>query len=467
MRGGKVTNLGELISGTQDSLEIEFKGGRKGLFSNPRNIPFRVGDHAVVDIDRGKDIGVVIRDGDEVSSKTVEQGVRGPILRRATSADLELLAELREKEAEAHRICQQSIARQDLPMKLVDVEWQFDGNKIRFYFTSDHRVDFRKLVRDLAATFKTRIEMRQIGVRDEARRLGGYGRCGRYYCCRGVIQDFDPVTLKMVKEQHLAPGSPKISGGCGRLMCCLRYERGFYADASREYPKVGAKVTLQGGGLGRVVGVDIFHRQVTVADNEGKSVSVSIEDYKAGGITTGGDADIGERRRIFVVDRGPDTAAGGSPGAGEASGRERGHAPTDDRGRGADDRRKARSSPETRGEDTASSADAAEQSEPAEERRESAPSSRGQAPAGGGREGTRQPRDTRAGGRDQTTQPRDTRAGGRDQTTQPGDARAGDASGQQGKSESKKRRGRRSGGSRRRGSRRGRSGNSRKGSNGK
>jgi len=453
VRGGKVTNLGELISGTQDSLEIEFKGGRKGLFSNPRNIPFRVGDHAVVDIDRGKDIGVVIRDGDEVSSKTVEQGVRGPILRRATSADLALLAELREKEAEAHHICQQSIARQELPMKLVDVEWQFDGNKIRFYFTSDHRVDFRKLVRDLAATFKTRIEMRQIGVRDEARRLGGYGRCGRYYCCRGVIQDFDPVTLKMVKEQHLAPGSPKISGGCGRLMCCLRYERGFYADAGREYPKVGAKVTLQGGGRGRVIGVDIFHRQVTVADDEGKSVSVSIEDYKAGGVSTGGDADVGERRRIFVVDRGPDKAGGGSPGMGEASGRERGRAPTDDRGGGADDRRKARPSSETRGEDTTSSPVAAERTEPAEGRRESALAGGGPAPAGGGREGARQPRDTRGGGRDQTTQP--------------GDARTGDASGQQGKSESKKRRGRRSGGSRRRGSRRGRSGKSRKDSNGK
>lgn len=291
-----MTNLEGIVGETPDSFEIEFKGGRKALFANPRNIPFRVGDFAIVDLDRGTDIGVVIREGQDVSAKTKEKGVRGPILRRATVKDRAHLSELREKEAEAHRICQQCIANQDLCMKLVDVEWQFDGNKIRFYFTSDHRVDFRKLVRDLAATFKTRIEMRQIGVRDEARRLGGYGRCGRYYCCRGVIQDFDPVTLKMVKEQHLAPGSPKISGGCGRLMCCLRYERGFYAEATREFPKIGTKVSLEGGGRGRVVAVDIFHRRVTVSDEEGKTVAVSIEDFRKGAIPAAeakGSRDVG------------------------------------------------------------------------------------------------------------------------------------------------------------------------------
>lgn len=175
-------------------------------------------------------------------------------------------------------------------MKLVDVEWQFDSNKIRFYFTSDRRVDFRKLVRDLASIFKSRIEMRQIGVRDEARRLGGYGRCGRYYCCRGVINDFDPVTLKMVKEQHLAPGSPKISGGCGRLMCCLRYERDFYKEASKEYPKLGTKIELgEGRGKGKVVAVDIFHGRVTLTDKEGTSTTVTIEDFKKGRITDIGD----------------------------------------------------------------------------------------------------------------------------------------------------------------------------------
>ncbi len=401
-----MSNLDELISGTQESLEIEFKGGRKGLFSNPRNIPFRVGDHAVVDIDRGQDIGVIIRDGDEVSSKTEEKGIQGPILRRATTADLTLLAELREKEAEAHRICQQCIARQELPMKLVDVEWQFDGNKIRFYFTSDHRVDFRKLVRDLAATFKTRIEMRQIGVRDEARRLGGYGRCGRYYCCRGVIQDFDPVTLKMVKEQHLAPGSPKISGGCGRLMCCLRYERGFYADAGREYPKVGAKVPLEGGGRGKVVGVDIFHRKVTVGDEEGKSVTVSIEEYRSGGISIG---DAGDRE-----DRAP--------------------------------------APSARREDEARRRD-----EPAKRQtREAAGGSR-ESRADEARPGKGDDRERKQDSQpvESGTQPRV--ESGRDAPGPGGDEQ------RQGTSESKRRRGRRSGSSRRRGSRRGRSGKSRKG----
>jgi cell fate regulator YaaT (PSP1 superfamily) len=276
-----------LMNQTPDSFEIEFKGGRKALFSNPRNIPFEVGDFAIVDVDRGQDIGKVIREGQGVGKKVREKGIQGAILRRATARDLETMVALREKEAEAHRICQQCVAKQDLPMKLVDVEWQFDGNKIRFYFTSDRRVDFRKLVRDLAAIFKTRIEMRQVGVRDEARLLGGYGRCGRYYCCRGVIADFDPVTLKMVKEQHLAPGSPKISGGCGRLMCCLRYERDLYTESVKEFPKLGTKVEI-GGIKARVVAVDIFRRRVTISDEEGETTVVSIDDFNKGKITAVG-----------------------------------------------------------------------------------------------------------------------------------------------------------------------------------
>lgn len=275
-----------LFGKTPDSFEMEFKGGRKALFANPRNIPFRIGDFAIVDVERGHDIGRIVREGSEVGQKVRSGGIQGPILRRATDKDIATMLSLREKETEAHRTCQQCIAKQGLPMKLVDVEWQFDSNKIRFYFTSDRRVDFRKLVRDLASIFKSRIEMRQIGVRDEARRLGGYGRCGRYYCCRGVISDFDPVTLKMVKEQHLAPGSPKISGGCGRLMCCLRYERDFYKEASREYPKMGTKIEMgEGRGKGKVVAVDIFQRRVTLADKEGTTTTVTLEDFKKGRIT--------------------------------------------------------------------------------------------------------------------------------------------------------------------------------------
>jgi cell fate regulator YaaT (PSP1 superfamily) len=281
-----------LVGKTPDSFELEFKGGRKALFANPRNIPFQVGDLAVVDVERGHDIGRIIREGSEVGEKIRSGGIAGMILRRATEKDVATMLSLREKEAEAHRVCQQCIAKQGLPMKLVDVEWQFDGNKIRFYFTSDRRVDFRKLVRDLASIFKSRIEMRQIGVRDEARRLGGYGRCGRYYCCRGVISDFDPVTLKMVKEQHLAPGSPKISGGCGRLMCCLRYERSFYQEAGKEFPKLGTKIELgEDRGRGKVVAVDIFHRRVTLSDKEGTTTTVSLEDFKRGRITDVGTAE--------------------------------------------------------------------------------------------------------------------------------------------------------------------------------
>jgi len=265
---------------TPESFELEFKGGRKAIFANPRNIPFQIGDYAIVDVERGQDVGRVLREGDKASRKIREKGVAGEILRRATRTDMSKTERIEEKEAEAHRICQELIARQKLPMKLVDVEWQFDGNRIRFYFTSDRRVDFRKLVRELASRFRTRIEMRQIGVRDEARRLGGYGRCGRYYCCRGVIQDFDPVTLKMVKEQHLAPGSPKISGGCGRLMCCLRYEREFYQKAGKQFPKLGTKVDI-GGRKGKVVAVDIFRGRVSVSDPDGQTLTVTIEDYVA------------------------------------------------------------------------------------------------------------------------------------------------------------------------------------------
>lgn len=298
----------ELMGTTPDSFEIEFKGGRKALFANPRNIPFQIGDFAVVDVERGHDIGKVIREGSAVSKKTRSKGIQGPILRRATSKDIGTMLSLREKETDAHRTCQQCIAKQGLPMKLVDVEWQFDSNKIRFYFTSDRRVDFRKLVRDLASIFKSRIEMRQIGVRDEARRLGGYGRCGRYYCCRGVINDFDPVTLKMVKEQHLAPGSPKISGGCGRLMCCLRYERDFYTEASKKYPKLGTKVEM-GDGRGKVVAVDIFQGKVTLSDKEGNSTTVSIEDFRKGRITAQG----GEGEEEVIRDYWEEDEKGAAP----------------------------------------------------------------------------------------------------------------------------------------------------------
>jgi cell fate regulator YaaT (PSP1 superfamily) len=276
-----------IVGRSPESLEIEFKGGRKALFSNPRNIPFESGDYAVVDIDRGQDVGRVIREGEAASRKQKEKGAIGHILRRATPEDLIRLRQIREQESEAHRTCQQCIAKQGLPMKLVDVESQFDGNKIRFYFTSDRRVDFRKLVRDLAGIFRTRIEMRQIGVRDEARRLGGYGRCGRYYCCRGVISDFDPVTLKMVKEQHLAPGSPKISGGCGRLMCCLRYERSLYAEAGREYPKLGTRIEI-GEKKAKVVAVDIFRSRISLSDEQGTTTTMTLDEFKKARVTSVG-----------------------------------------------------------------------------------------------------------------------------------------------------------------------------------
>ncbi|HER43525.1 MAG TPA: hypothetical protein ENO08_03605 [Candidatus Eisenbacteria bacterium] len=258
-------------------VEVQFKGQRKELYLNSRALYLHTGNYCVVQADRGEDMGLIVSIV-KVGPKDAESDMK-EILRHATDNDIMMMEEKREKEAEALKICQQKAAEHDLQIKLVDVEYQFDSNKITFYFTADGRIDFRELVKDLAGVFRTRIDLRQIGVRDEARRFDGMGMCGRKLCCSSWLKDFEPVTLKMAKDQNLPLTPSKISGACGRLMCCLAYELCDYKDLVRDIPKVGSKVSCFGG-RHRLEKVDIFRATVILSDEDGNTVEVAIEDLK-------------------------------------------------------------------------------------------------------------------------------------------------------------------------------------------
>ncbi len=255
-------------------VEVQFKAQRKEFFRNVKALYLRTSNHCIVQADRGEDMGLIISitraEPSEIETDLKE------VLRHATEQDVTRLAEIRAKETEALRVCQQKASEHQLPMKLVDVEYQFDGNKITFYFTSEGRIDFRELVKDLAGLFRTRIDLRQIGVRDEARRFDGMGMCGRRLCCATWLKDFEPVTLKMAKDQNLPLTPSKISGACGRLMCCLDYELEYYKELTKEIPKIGSKVNVFGGEH-RIEKVDIFNRSVMLTDADRNMVSVQLE----------------------------------------------------------------------------------------------------------------------------------------------------------------------------------------------
>jgi cell fate regulator YaaT (PSP1 superfamily) len=243
-------------------IEVRFKGARKEYVRESADAPLAVGDHCIVRTERGRECGQVSQTGDVPALKAREKPV-GDILRRATDDDMRLFRENVEKEARARGFCHARIETRRLEMKLVDVEWQFDSSKVTFYFTADRRVDFRELVKDLAAEFRTRIELRQIGVRDEAKRKDGYGSCGRRLCCSSWLPEFQPITLKMARDQSLTVSPNKISGLCGRLLCCLSYEVEQYRDVLRSLPPVGALVKA-GSIEGIVTKVDVFNRRLTV-----------------------------------------------------------------------------------------------------------------------------------------------------------------------------------------------------------
>jgi len=260
----------------RELYEVGFKGERRGFFLNPQNVPVSVGDAVIVEADRGVDLGYVLRMGKLVWQRKPEK--LGNILRKATPEEVASLAEKAKKEEEAFRACREKIAQHGLKMKLVDVEYQFDGKKITFYFTAERRVDFRDLVRDLAKYFHTRVELRQIGVRDEAKWVGGYGPCGRRLCCAAFLREFESVSSQMAKLQNLCVSPDKISGLCGRLMCCLLFEREFYEEVARKFPKVGSKVSGEDGRVYEVSKVDIFRDRIYLKDEVGMEVQMSSEE---------------------------------------------------------------------------------------------------------------------------------------------------------------------------------------------
>ena len=243
-------------------VSIKFKNRGKSYFFSPNGLSLKTGEKVIVETSKGMEIADCIRGNHSVSDDSVVQPLR-PVLRIATKDDLRIAQMNVEREKEAFEICQQKIAEHGLDMKLVDVECNFEGTKTMFFFTSDGRVDFRELVKDLASIFRNRIELRQIGVRDEAKMIGGIGICGRPYCCNQFLDDFQPVSTKMAKIQSLSLNPAKISGSCGRLMCCLRYEQEAYESLVKNVPKQGAFVETKDG-FGTAVQVNLLRQTIKV-----------------------------------------------------------------------------------------------------------------------------------------------------------------------------------------------------------
>ena len=242
---------------------VRFRSAGKIYYFDPADFDIKKGDNVIVETARGVEFGTVVMGIREVEDDKVVSPLK-PILRMATQKDQETVERNREREKEAFDICQEKIRKHDLDMKLVDAEYTFDNNKVLFYFTADGRVDFRELVKDLAAVFKTRIELRQIGVRDETKILGGIGICGRPLCCHSWMPEFIPVSIKMAKEQNLSLNPTKISGTCGRLMCCLKNEQDTYEYLNSKLPGVGDYVTTEDGLKGEVASVNLLRQTVKV-----------------------------------------------------------------------------------------------------------------------------------------------------------------------------------------------------------
>jgi len=247
-------------------VDIQFRPGQKIYYFDPAGIDCKAGDHVIIDTARGPEFGTCTAGVHTISSKDVVAPLRC-VLRIATAQDEKIAAENHAKEKRAYEVCLQKIAEHQLDMQLVSAECAFDGSKILFFFTADERVDFRELVKNLASVFHTRIELRQIGVRDKAKMVGGLGICGRPFCCASFLDDFQPVSIKMAKTQNLSLNPTKISGTCGRLMCCLKYEQDAYEDLLRTSPKAESFVDTPDG-RGTVVDVDLLRQRVKVRMEE-------------------------------------------------------------------------------------------------------------------------------------------------------------------------------------------------------
>lgn len=266
--------------------EVRFKGTRKGYFSY-RDLDLRPGQHVIVEADRGEDLGEVSAVGAVAERKCSSSsgGCATPtpehsIIRHARVEEVGRLESLRNDEHRVRTETRSLVAKHGLKMKVTEAEWQFDRNKVIIYFTAEKRVDFRQLVRDLARTFRARIELKQIGVRDEAALLGGVGRCGRELCCSTWLPELKPVSLQLAKDQKLSLNPAQISGCCGRLMCCLVYEHRTYVEARRRFPREGRKVRTARGEE-RVLAVDIWRDQVTLKAADGERRTVSLDALKA------------------------------------------------------------------------------------------------------------------------------------------------------------------------------------------
>ena len=255
-------------------IGVRFKNTGKTYYFSPAGERIPMGEKVIVETARGVECGSVVIPNRQVDDAHIVAPLK-PIIRRATKKDLAQLEENLRKEKEAFQICQEKIAKHKLQMNLVDVEYTFDNNKVLFYFTADGRIDFRELVKDLAGVFRTRIELRQIGVRDEAKMLGGLGICGRPFCCSSFLSDFQPVSIKMAKEQGLSLNPTKISGACGRLMCCLKYEQDAYESLIKITPRVGSTVQTPDG-KGTVVDANLLTGVLKVA-LEGKDDAAPSE----------------------------------------------------------------------------------------------------------------------------------------------------------------------------------------------
>lgn len=259
-------------------IGVRFRSGGKVYYFGPGKLDIKSGDHVIVETARGVEYGYVVLGNREVEDEKVVQPLKS-VIRMATGEDKAREESNRKKEKDAFGICQEKIRKHGLEMKLIDVEYTFDNNKILFYFTADGRIDFRELVKDLASVFKTRIELRQVGVRDETKIVGGVGICGRELCCHSYLSEFIPVSIRMAKEQNLSLNPTKISGVCERLMCCLKNEEETYEYLNSKLPNVGDFVTTDDGLKGEVQSVNVLRQQVkviVVVDHDEKE----IREYK-------------------------------------------------------------------------------------------------------------------------------------------------------------------------------------------
>jgi cell fate regulator YaaT (PSP1 superfamily) len=252
-----------------DLIEVKFKGERKNWYANPQQFPFRLGELIIVEAEKGEDLGRVNQVELPARVAAPQNDGLKKALRKANESDVIRLQGNKVAEQKALETCRQKIVTHNLQMKVADCEYQLDGNKITFYFTAEKRVDFRELVKDLAGVYHTRIELRQIGVRDEAKRLDGYGVCGRRLCCSSWIQEFGPITTQAAKEQNLPLNPNKLAGVCGRLKCCLMYERDFYNWAIAQFPDLAKPIKTEKG-EGLILKIDIFKDTFTVKYQSGE-----------------------------------------------------------------------------------------------------------------------------------------------------------------------------------------------------